>query len=1249
MTRIAASLRFILPLVLAALIVCPASAEEIVPQAGMLRYPHVSKTHITFVYANDIWVVPREGGVARPLASPPGQEENPRFSPDGTQIAFVGNYDGQRDVYIMPVGGGLPYRVTYHPGNKNFTGWTADGRLIYASNFRSGIRRAPQIYAISAEGGLPQQLPVPYGDAGAISPDGQWLAYTPHNRDHRTWKRYRGGFASDIWLFNLNDHSSRRVTDWEGTDTQPMWSPDGSRLYYLSDMGDDHRLNIWMYDVRTGRREQITRFREWDIKWPSMGPGPRGRGEIVFQNGPHIYLLDLETRQSNPAQVRIPGARPKLRPRAVNTSDFIQSWEIAPSGKRAIVQARGDVWTLPAEHGSPRNLTRTSGVAERTPAWSPDGRWIAFFSDESGEYELYIMQSDGRGETRRLTFDGGLPSGFRYDPIWSPDSKHILWSDKTSSLYLTTLETGETRFVDYDEWGGRGIRSPQWSHDSRWITYAKQAGDRLTSSIWLYDIETNDLHQVTSGMFSDVSPVFDRQGDWLYYTTTRHFSPTYSELDTTWIYSNSQVLVAVPLRDDIKSPWLPESDEQEWDDDARDEEEDEKDGDDESDDKDKNGDNGKDEDADDDREDQAVGDAVSGTWEGTISMPDIGQMNLRLALSLSPDNTVTGSLTADSITGAVSGTYSAENKSLSLVVTIPDMPPATMDLQIDGNTMTGTISVEGMTIPVTLQRTTPAAAEDDDDEEKKDAEERKAVEIHLEGFERRGLMLPVPSGRFGQLGVNDKNQLLFVRHSSPGSSSPAGIKLFDLKDKDKQEKMVAAGATSFRITADGKKILIPRGNAANIQDASAGASGKAVPTSNMIAHIDPRQEWDQLFIDAWRIQRDFFYVENMHGVDWPAVRDHYHKMLADAASREDVSFIIGEMIAELNVGHAYYWGGDGEDQPFNIVAMLGVDFELHEGAYRIARIYRGADWDVDVRSPLTAPGVDIKEGDYLLAVNGVPMDTSRDPYAAFQHVIGRAITLTVSESPEGDGWNDDARDVVIEPIASDAQVRYRAWIERNRRYVEEKTDGQVGYIYVPDTGVNGQNDLVRQYFGQLNKKALIIDERWNGGGQIPTRFIELLNRPITNYWARRDNRDWPWPPDAHQGPKVMLINGPSGSGGDAFPHYFRATGLGKLIGMRTWGGLVGISGNPSLIDGGYTAVPTFGYYTSDGRWSIEGHGVDPDIEVIDDPALMVDGGDPQLDAAIELMLQEIQANPYVPPARPAPPERAGFGIAEDER
>ncbi|TVQ54336.1 MAG: hypothetical protein EA377_05580 [Phycisphaerales bacterium] len=1221
---------------LAAVFTLPAQAD-ITPDAGMLRYPHVSKTHITFVYANDIWLVPREGGLAKPLASPPGQEVNPRFSPDGKSIAFVGNYDGGRDIYTIPFEGGVPERITYHAGGKNFTGWTPDGeKLIYTSNFRSGQQRAAQIYTISKDGGHPEQLPIPYGDAGAISPDGQWLAYTPFNRDRRTWKRYRGGLASNIWLFNLNDHSSKQVTDWEGTDTLPMWAPNGDKLYYLSDRGEEARLNIWVYDMRRDRHEQITRFSEWDVKWPSIGPGPRDRGEIVFQNGPNLYLLNLDNNSTRTVDVRIPGDRPNIRTQRTDVSRFITYWNISPNAKRAVAEARGDIWTMPAENGSPRNLTRTSGIAERNPSWSPCAQWIAYFSDESGEYELYITQSDGRGETRQLTDDGGP---FKYNAQWSPCSEYIIFTDKTSTIFLTNVEEAETKKVDQDPWATGGGRSGgslrvDWSHDSQWITYGRTLDDQSdpSSAIFVYNVNEDEHHQLTSGYYNDRSPVFSRNGDWLYYVTTGHWSPAYSDMDSTFIYAGSSVLAAVPLREEIKSPWLLESDEETWDDEEEEAEEDEEAEDDDAD--------AEDEAA----EEEAEDDGVSGVWTGSVDVPEMGPMTFSMSLTMTADYSVTGTLSMDMFNVDLTGEFDPATSRITLTGRLrefPEAPESTIEATIDGNTMSGTSSSQGESVDFTAERTevgADAAAEADADEA------RESVDIDIDGFERRAMRLPVSPGNFGRLAVNNRNQLLYVRTSGRGlPGGQTGIFLFDIKDDQRREQSVASGATQFEITPDGSKLLVVRGARASIQNAAAGASGKNVPTDNMISIINPREEWRQVVRDAWRIQRDFFYVDNLHGVDWDKIGEHYLSMVDDATSREDVSFIIGEMIGELNVGHAYYFGGDHESQPSVSVGSLGCDFAFDEdaNAYYIERIYEAGDWDRDGFGPLSEAGIDVNEGDYLLEVNGVPVDPTRDVFASFQNLAGRTITITVSEEPE---WDEDARDVVVRAMGSDAALRYRTWVEDNRRYVEEKTDGRVGYIHVPDTGVNGQNELVRQYMAQLGKEALIIDERWNGGGQIPTRFIEMLNRPVTNYWARRDGIDWKWPFDAHHGPKCMLINGPSGSGGDMFPWLFRHNDLGKLIGTRTWGGLVGISGNPALIDGGYTAVPTFGFYTKEGEWSIEGHGVDPDIEVIDDPAKMVDGGDPQLDRAIELMLDAADANPHVRPERPEPPDRSGFGI-----
>ena len=548
-----------------------AGADEVhAPHAGMLRFPDVGKTHIVFVYGNDIWLAPRDGGVATPLASPLGQERFPRFSADDEQIAFVGNYDGDTDLYTVAVGGGIPMRVTHHPSNETLCDWTPGGELIFFTNGFGGLPRQQQLFTVSASGGLPEKLPVPYGANGAISLDGQWLAYTPHSRDHRTWKRYKGGMATDIWLFNLRDNSSKKITDWDGTDSQPMWH--GDRVYYLSDDGPDHRLNIWSYDTDSGQREQITRMPEFDVKWPAIGPGAGGAGEIVYSCGPDLMLLDLATKQVRTVAVSIPGARPRLRPTLVNASKFTQARDISATGKRVIVGARGDIWTLPAEHGSPRNLTATSGVAERDPMWSPDGQWIAYFSDASGEYDLYVVQSDGKGEARKLSSEG---DGYLYSPTWSPDSKRIVYQDKVGAVFLCVVESGETKQIERDPLGRVGTVS--WSSDSNWIAYAK-SGDNYQSSIWLYNVEEDAAQQVTAGMFGDSAPTFDRKGDFLYFASAREFSsPMYEDVGNSFIYARSERLYAVPLRADVELPWAPKSDEEKWGDDKDDEEGDDED------------------------------------------------------------------------------------------------------------------------------------------------------------------------------------------------------------------------------------------------------------------------------------------------------------------------------------------------------------------------------------------------------------------------------------------------------------------------------------------------------------------------------------------------------------------------------------------------------------------------------------------------------------------------------------------------
>ncbi len=1399
------------------------AADDHLPNPGMLRWPDISADAIVFSYANDLWVVDRTGGTARPLASPPGIERRPRFSPDGRHIAFQGNYDGDQDLYVVPVEGGIPTRVTHHPDGEALDDWHGADRLLFNSTMTSDNPRARRLFTVGKDGGMPEPLPVPYGSAAAISPDGSWLAYTPVNRDTRTWKRYRGGWASDVWLFNLETMESRRVTDWEGTDTQPMWSPDGDELYYLSDAGPAHRLNLWRYDVASGEAEQVTDFEDYDVKWPSMGPGPRGRGEIVFQHAADLKAMDLRTGRIRTVRVEIPGARPTLRPQRIDASDFITAWGLSPKGVRAVAGARGDVWTLPSEHGSPRNLTATDDVAERDPSWSPCGRWVAYFSDATDEYELYVRQSDGRGVTRRLTSGIGT---FPSNPTWSPDGSMIAFADKLGRYHLVDVASEEHRVFHDDPWGGE--RPLSWSHDSGWIAFASATAESATSRIHLYEVDADTVHVVTDGMFSDGDPVFDRSGHWLYFTSSRRFSPTYSDLDTTFIYDDSEVLMAVPLREDVELPWTPTSDEVTWDGmDAADEE----DADEEQ--RDEAPDEEREDDAappagDDDGDADADADAMApilGDWEGVLeglsaidpeldSLPftmTIGMRDGRLVgstvamgessdfdrVSFDPangrfearsvDDGVTsilrgtldggelagewqlvelgvggdwtarraddaaaavatagtaaaaagpfGSIATPSVVAAeassdagpfaaarrvalearvrtaierrlaalaladgITGTWRGRLSGLTTMGLPPERDTAVFTMTIaredgdlvvalslmgstetfdeasfdaesgaftaratdetgtsilegtlDGDRLEGTWSIEEMDArgDWSADRTGPAPGEEpagddaaaaDDDADGEDADR---LAIDLEGFESRAMMVPVATGSFGRLGVNHRDQLLFVRIGGPGT----GIKLVDLAADAPSEQTVQPGVTGFILSPDGSKLIFPRRGGGLIRNASPGGSPQPVVTDGMIAHVDPRAEWGQMLRDAWRIMRDYFYVENMHGVDWDAVYEQYAAMLPDAVVRDDLTFIIREMISELNVGHAYYRTGDSERGPSRPVGLLGVDWELHDGAYRIARIIEGADWDVDARNPLRMQDTGIEAGEYVLAVNGVPIDPSLDPWAAFIDTIGREITLAVSPTPS----LDDARDVVVRPIRSERGLRYRSWIESNRRRVAEATDGEVGYIYVPNTGVGGQNDLFRQFYGQLDRKALIIDERWNGGGQIPTRFIELLNRPVTNFWARRGSIDWKWPPDAFHGPMCMLINGQAGSGGDMFPWLFREAGLGKLIGTRTWGGLVGISGNPALVDGTALAVPTFGFYETDGTWGIEGHGVDPDIEVIDDPALMVDGGDPQLERAIELMLEEMEDFDYPVRNRPADPDRSGMGIAEEDK
>jgi tricorn protease len=1069
--------------------------------ARLMRMPAVSASQVAFVYGGDIWVVARSGGTAQRLSTPKGTEGLPRFSPDGALLAFTGNYDGNTDVYVVPASGGMPARLTHHPAQDLVLGWYPDGRsLLIASDMASGTDRFHQLYKLPAAGGLADRLPVPYGEFGAVSPDGKTLAYVPNSQDFRTWKRYRGGDVSRLYLFDLTTHAARRVGDDGASYSQPMWH--GATLYFLSDRDEAKRYNIWALDTATGAMRQVTAYRDFDVHFPSIGPA-----DIVFENGGRLYLLDLATEKAREVRIQVVTDEATLKPRAEQVADSIASFVVSPSGKRALIEARGDLFSVPAENGVTLNLTRTSGVAERYPAWSPDGKTVAYWSDRSGEYELTLRNADGTGEERTVT---QLGPGYRYPIFWSPDSSKVAYADQAMGIYLCDVATGKVTRVDqglylFHEVQSEGMEGLEtfrvsWSADSRWAAWSREMPSQM-GAIFLHDTQTGKTTQVTSGFYYDSNPVFDPEGKYLYYFTKRSFKPDYG-LDSTWIYANLTQLAAVPLRADVPSPVAPRNDV------------------------------------------EAAGKA---------------------------------------------------------------------ETEKRGDRETGGV------------------------EKKKEAAKPEPVKIDLAGFEERAVLLPPKVGNYADL-TAVKGKVLFRRLPRTGSDEEKSPVLwYDFEERE--EKTILEDADAYELAAGGEKLLVQSDKDYAIVDVKPDQKmEKKLDTSSLEMTVDPMAEWKQIFSDAWRFERDYFYDPHMHGVDWKAMRERYGALIGQCVTRGDVNFVLGELIAELNSSHTYRGGGDQEKPAEREAGLLGADFALENGAYRIQAILQGAPWDVEARSPLKEPGLGVKEGDYLLAVNGARVDTAKDPWAALDGLSGKTCLLTVNDKPDLTG----SRQVLVKALdaSGEARLRHLDWINRNRLKVEQATGGRVGYLYVPDTGTDGQNELYRQFMGQYTKDGLIIDERFNSGGQIPDRFVELLDRPVNTYWAVRDGRDWQWPPFANRGPKVMLINGWSGSGGDCFPLYFRMAKLGPLVGRRTWGGLIGISGSPSFVDRGQVTVPTFGIYDLSGKWIVEGRGVEPDIPVDDDPAQMADGGDPQLDRAVQEVLRLLKENPPAAPRKPAYEDRS---------
>ncbi len=1067
--------------------------------AGLFRYPDVSKTQIVFTYANDLWLIPKDGGTAVKLSSPAGVESYPKFSPDGRSIAFTGNYDGNKDAYVIPVTGGVPVRLTQHGYSDRVVDWTNDGkRVLFASIRESGKARFNQFYTVSAAGGADEKLPLAYAEFGSYSPDGKKMALTFRTQVGRNWKRYRGGWKADICIFDFANKTAEYIS--KPTDVGyefPMWHD--NFIYFLSDRGDEQRMNLWRYDLSKKSFEQLTRFTDYDVHFPSLGPD-----DIVFEAGGKLYLYSLSNQQQKEVKVNVVTDEAMLKPRLENVDKLVENVSVSPDGKRVLVEARGDIFSVPAENGYVKDLTRTSGVAERYPAWSPDGKSMAYWSDKSGEYELYVAEVGKENAAKKLTSYG---AGFRYSLFWSPDSKKLAFIDKAMQIKVYDIATNQTTDIDkalrYSHGNLEGFLV-SWSPDSRWLTYARDL-DNGHNTVFIYDYKNKKLQQPLSGYYNCSSPVFDESGKYLYVVTSSSFQPYYSDLDNTFIYANSGKIGAISLEKTTSSILAPKNDSVEVKEEAK-------------------------------KEDSKKEDKKG--------------------------------------------------------------------------------------------------KEDKKDSTSADDKSAKDVKIDFDGFENRLVLLPVSNGNYGKL-ASVKGKIIYQKNPDTGSPDDAksSINYYDI---DKREEKKILDAEAYWLSQNGEKILVWKNRSLAIVKPEEGQKfEKPLRLSEMQMMVDLRQEWKQLFTDAWRIERDYFYDANMHGVNWKEVKERYAKMLNGAITREEVDFIIGEMIGELSASHTYHGGGDVEEEKSLSVGYLGVDWAADGDYYKIKKIIHGAPWDAEEHSSLDVSGIDIKEGDYILAVNGIPLTTAQEPYAVFQGLADKTIEVTYNTTPSWTG----AKTAVLKTMRDEYRLHNLAWIENMRKRVEEATNGEVGYVYVPSTGIDGQTELMRQFNSQFNKKALIIDERFNDGGQIPDRFIEMLDRTPLSFVATRDGKNWQWPPVANFGPKVMLVNGWSGSGGDAFPLYFREKNLGPLIGARTWGGLIGISGVPSLIDGGSITVPSFRIYNPSGEWFKEGHGVDPDIEVREDLGAMANGTDPQLERAKTEIKNLLQTKGFTAPGRPAAEKR----------
>ena len=1044
----------------------------------LLRFPDIHEDRVVFVYAGDLYVAPSSGGTAARLTSHEGLEQFPKFSPDGSQVAYSAEYNGTRQVYVIPSNGGTPRQLTWYNdvgampprGGSDYRvlDWSRDGQhvLVRANRLPWGVRMG-RYHLVPANGGDEMPIAIPEGGGGMFSPDGSKVVYTPIDREFRTWKRYRGGRAQDVWIYDLDNNTSEQLTDNPATDHQPVWV--GDNIYFTSDR--DYTLNLYRYSPDGS--EAVTSHTEFDVLWASAGPSA-----VVYENGGWLYRFDPASGESRRLEISVGGDRPATLPRVVEASEFIESADLSPSANRVLITARGDVFSVPAKNGPVRNLTRTPETREIDASWSPDGKHLAYLSDASGEYEIWVRPVGG-GDARQVTKDGAI---WRFAPVWSPDSSMLIFGDKKQRLNVVQVDSGRVRVIDSSIYND--ITDYSWAPDSRFVTYVKN-NELGIGDVWVHSLADKRNHAITSSMTNESEPVFDPQGRYLYFLSSRDQDLQFSSIEFNYMVTNSTRVYAAQLNADQPALFLPKSDE----------------------------------------------------------------------------------------------------------VTVAS----------DANG-------------------------DEDNDESED--EAVTINIDFDGLEDRVVALQPGGGNYNNLAASPKGPVYVS-----GQNGDNKVMLFNLEDEE--EVTVLEGVESFSLSGNGEKVLYSASSALGIADLAAeqDASEGRLELDDMELLVDPTIEWQQMYVDGWRILRDWFYDPNMHGMDWDAIRSKYEPLVKHVAHRADLDYIFGEIAGEMNAGHIYVQSGDQPAVERRNGGLLGAEFKREGDAYRVSKIFKGETWQAAFYSPLAAPGVDVSVGDYIIAVNGVSTKGAQNFYQLLENTGGDVVTLTVNDRPSARG----SRDVMVKTVTSETQLRYLDWVEDRARRVDELSGGRIGYVHLPNTAGDGNRELFKRFMPQMNKDALIIDARYNGGGFIPDRMIELVSRRPLNYWKRRGLEPLATPTFSHTGPKATLINGYSSSGGDAFPYYFKKLGLGPLIGTRTWGGLIGISGNPSLADGGSILASTFRFMDTDNEWAVENEGVSPDIEVVDRPELVAAGKDPTLEEAVKVLLEELEKTPPVEVKAPPAP------------